>query len=55
MATVFKNKLEASVSLNLEKTQREKLQMLEQEKFENDKLPCAVRLKKSRASQLIIF
>ena len=39
---IFKNKLEASVSLNLEKTQREKLQMLEQEKFENDKLKLGI-------------
>lgn len=39
---IFKNKLEASVSLNLEKTQREKLHMLEQEKFENDKLKLGI-------------
>ena len=39
---IFKNKLEASVSLNLEKTQREKVHELEQEKFMNDKIKLEI-------------
>lgn len=39
---IYKNKLEANIALNLEKTQREKMHMLEQEKFENDKLKLGI-------------